>query len=491
MEDGLDLLRAWLRPDVEAGVPASGAGAGPPTGELEAAFLSSLARARAFGARDVDVRVGPDPETGRFTEVVIGDVARGLSLTRLRAWLTDGTPPVHPERDWTLPGLRGPLGPPGFTLARFRTHRAGQTVEAWVLADGTWELHVRSDNVPGNLETWYLPEPGPGETLDRLRVALREGLSPHGELRVHLQGERVQSEPAGRPLLEVRHLDDATGYRLELVARPDGDLVLSHGGLVFFRGPCPIPHLSFHWDGIYRPGCKNPAMAVERDLETARRDLGIKLIELLTKGEAGGDAWRCFLAGHPEPAWRLHPLGCDLRGRSFTTRDLVEGVALSVSAAATWPPADPEFRLLDGRLWPAATLHALRRQEASRTGAPDEPGQAARRLRPDEDHPCARWSPCWEREAARDPRLAFDHGLVFCELHRPEPGAWPFFPARGSWDLVRLQTLPETWDRHGALWVAVNHPLVVRLAARCTPGDAVRLLATLVLWSQDEDPMDV
>ncbi len=489
MEDGLDLLRAWLRPDVDAGVPASRA-AEPAPGGLEAVFLASLARARAFGARDVDVWVGADPETGRFTEVVIEDVARGISRTRLRAWLTDGTPPLDPGRDWTLPALRGPLGPPGFTLARFCTHLAGQTIEAWVLPDGAWELHLRSDSVPGNRETWYLPDPGPQETLDRLRAALVEGISPLGTLRVRLQGERVHAGTPDQPLHAVRRADDATEARLELAARPDGALVLSHAGLVFFRGPCPIPHLNFFWDGAYRPGRLNPAVAVTRDLEVARQALGESLLEQLTKGATDGDAWRLFLAGHPDPAWRLRPLGRDLRGQPFNTRDLVEGVALSVSATATLPPADPEFRLLDGRLWSTVTLLALRRQEASRTGAPDDPGQPARRLRPDEDHPCARWSPLWEREAARDPRLAFAHGLVFCELHRPDPGAWPFFPARGSCDLVRLRSLPGTWDRQGALWVAVNHPLVVRLAARCTPGDAVRLLATLVLLSQDEEPLN-
>jgi len=36
--------------------------------------------------------------------------------------------------------------------------------------------------------------------------------------------------------------------------------------------------------------------------------------------------------------------------------------------------------------------------------------------------------------------------------------------------------------------VAVNHPLIERLGARCAPADAVRLLATLVLLSQDQEP---
>jgi hypothetical protein len=208
----------------------------------------------------------------------------------------------------------------------------------------------------------------------------------------------------------------------------------------------------------------------------------------LTKGTTDGEAWRLFLAGHPDPAWRLRPLGRDLRGQPFTTRDLVEGTTLSVNATATLPPAGPEFRLLDGRIWPSATLHALGVQEGPRGGSPDDPGQAARRVRADADHPCAGWPALWEREAARDPRLAFAQGLALCELHRPDPVAWPFFPADGSVDLLRLRVLTGTWDLHGALWVAVNHPVVVRLAVRFGPEDAVRLLAALVLLSQDADP---
>jgi hypothetical protein len=165
----------------------------------------------------------------------------------------------------------------------------------------------------------------------------------------------------------------------------------------------------------------------------------------------------------------------------------VEGTALAVSSAVTLPPVGPEFLLLDERAWPADSLLELRRQEAPDAGFPDEPGQGARRLLPERDHPCARWPELWRRESELEPRLAFRLGLTLCELHRPTAAAWPFFPVQGSPDLVRLRTLPRTWDSRGALWVAVNHPLVTSLASRCSPEDAVRLLSLLVLLSQDQD----
>lgn len=488
MEDGLDLLRAWLRPDLVTAVAAP-TPSGPSPQGLESTFLASLARARAFGARDVDVQVGADGATGRFTEVVIEDLARGVSLTGLRAWLAEGTPPLDPGRDWTLPDLRPPLGPPGFALTRFRTHHAGQTIESWALPDGTWEIHLHTGSTPGNRETWYLPIPDPAETLNRLRAALREGLSPAGPLRVRLQGEPVRPDHGHlAPLLDVRRSDDATECRLELVARPDGSLTLSHRGLVFFRGSCPIPHLRFSWDGAYHPGSREPGAAVARDFEATQRDLGELLVTRLATGELPGEAWLHFLAGHPDPAWRSRPLGRDLRGRPFTTQELVEGTALAVSAAATLPPAGPEFRLVDERLWTNATLQDLRRQESSPRHQTSDAGLAAHRLQPPADHPCAGWPRLWERQAARDPRLAFAGGLAFCELHRPGSGAWPFFPAPGSSEMVRVRVLPKTWDLHGALWIVVNHPLTARLGASCAPDDAVRLLATLVLLSQDQEP---
>ncbi len=489
MEDGLDLLRAWLRPALEDGaaIPISGPDAGPRT--LESVFLDSLARALAMGARDVDVCVAPEAACGRFTEVTLEDTAPGLSLTAMRAWLSTGAPPRDPGHDLTLPGFSPPIGPPGFALSRFRTSAAGQTVEAWVLPDGTWELHLHTGRATGNRETWYLNNPDPGETLERLRATLA-GTLAGGPLRVWLQGTACVPEPTpAGSRFHVERADATVRCRLDLLDRPDGALVLAHRGFVFHRGPGPAPYLHFLWDSAFGPEVGDPGTAAGADLRELRRELGERLQVRLIDDPATADDWRRFLAGHPDPGWQAREVGRDLRGVFFTISDLREKVVLPAGAGEPGTPTREEFLIIDSTHWTPELVRTLAGPRPGDTQAASR-CLAARRLELPHDHPCAAWPRHWEREAARDPRLAFARGLRFAELHRPA-AAWPFFPMEKDVDLARLRALPTPpWDRSGALWVAVNHPLVLRLAACFAPGDAVRLLADLVLLAQDLEPGD-
>ena len=492
MEDGLDLLRAWLRADVGPSDPGAWATAGIPSQAggrtLESAFASSLARALAFGARDVDVRVAPDAACGRFTEVTLEDTAPGLSLTALRAWLSTGAPPRDPGHDRTLPGFSPPFGPPGFALSRFRTSAAGQTVEAWVLPDGTWELHLHTGRATGNRETWYFHNPDPGETLERLRVALAAARAG-GPLRVWLQGTPCDPgpTPAGSRF-HVERADAAVRCRLDLLDRPDGALVLAHRGFVFHRGPGPAPYLNFLWDSAFGPEVGDPGTAAGADLRELRRELGERLLNRLIDDPATADDWRRFLAGHPDPGWRAREVGRDLRGVFFTIPDLREKVVLPAGTTAPGDPTGADFLALDRTRWTPEVVRMLTGPTAAKSRRGD--GRlAARRVTLPAGHPCAAWPRLWEKEAARDPRLACSSGLVTAEIHEPSTAAWPFFPVDGAVGLARLRALPPPpWGREGALWVAVNHPLVVRLAARLAPGDAVRLLGALVLLAQDLEP---
>jgi len=498
MEDGFSLVREFLRPQLTS--PASKwVTSHGQLHDFETIILGALQRATAFGARDVDLRVATETETGAFTVVECSDTAPGLSLTRLRRWLAEGTPPTGDADDWTMPPCPAPTGPAGFALTRFRTSHAGQTIEAWILPDGTWEIHLHSENVVGNRSLWYLRAPDPATALSRIRTCFQERCA-RSSLRIFLQGERLL--PATGPadsVFHVEHADPAVHHRLDLISRGQGEIVLFHRGFLLQRGPCPVPHLHFEWDTAVRPDVGDAAAAVGRHFEAAHRQLGLELAARLASGTLGVDPWVLFLSGNPEAEWMELQVGRDLRGLPFTTRDLVVRTAVPVSPLSTLPPVGAELRLVDENVWSTTTLSRLRRSLA-RTGLAEatDGGIAARRLlpavrgpEPGAANPCASWPLRWTRFAARDPRLAFDGGLVLAEIHRPEAGVWPFFPVRDSGDLTRLRTIPPVpWSLDGALWLGVNHPLVVRLAAIAEPADAVWTLARLFLLSQELEPDD-
>ncbi|PKN46978.1 MAG: hypothetical protein CVU59_04405 [Deltaproteobacteria bacterium HGW-Deltaproteobacteria-17] len=429
----------------------------------------------------------------------LADTAPGLSLTRLRRWLADGTPPTADRDDWTAPPCPPPTGPAGFALTRLRTSHAGQTVEAWILPDGTWEIHLHSENVAGNRSLWYLREPDPATARSRIRTCVAQRCA-RSSLRIFLDGERLLSAvgPASS-VFHVEHADPVAHRRLDLIFPAQGELVLFHRGFLVQRAPCPVPHLHFEWDTSVRSDAGDAADAVRRHFEVARCQLAETLASRVAEGAVDADAWVLFLSGNPGPEWMELPVGRDLRGLPFSTRDLVAQTVLPVSPLSTFPPVGAQLRLVDENVWSPGLLSQLRRtvtrsgrSEAANSGE----GLAARRLTPEECSQsaagaCADWPQAWARLAARDPRLAFDGGLVLAELHQPNDGAWPFFPGPDHGDLVGLRVLPPApWRLHGALWLGVNHPVVQRLATLAGPADAVWILARLVLLSQELEPDD-
>ena len=493
MEDGFSLVREFLHPQLTTQTPTFETPQGS-LRDLETMIVQNLQRAVAFGARDVDLRVTRETEFEAFTVVELSDTAPGLSLTRLRRWLCDGTFCEETERDWTLPSFPSPIGPSGFALARFRTAHAGQTVEAWILPDGTWEIHLHSEFSVGNRLRWYLRAPDPERALLSLRRCLQERCRL-ARLRFFVQGERLTAEP-GAPdsVFHVRHDGAASRTRLDLISGTHGEVSLFHRGFLLQKGPSPVPHLNFEWDHEIRPDAGDAAGAVERDFAAARRILEDKLISGLAPGVTRASWWALYLAGVPSTEVLDRQLGQDLHGLPFSTRDLLEKITLPVSLGTTLPPAGPQVLLLDANLWPAEVLARIRGAMERRADGPDAVGNttlAARRFVPAPEDPRALWPRLWERLAAREPRLAFAGGLVLAELHQPGTQAWPFFPVARSVEMVRLRTLPPApWNLEGALWLAVNHPLVERLAAIAEPADAVWILARLILLSQELEPDD-
>ncbi|MBU1069536.1 hypothetical protein KJ975_08215 [Myxococcota bacterium] len=500
MEDGFSLVREFLRPQLTSRAPVLVSLWGQ-LHDFETVIIGALQRAAALGARDVDLRVETDAETGIFTVVEMADTAPGLSLTQLRRWLAEGTPPTGDAYDWTLPPCPAPTGPSGFALTRLRTSHAGQTVEAWILPEGTWEIHLHSENVVGNRSLWYLRTPDPATALSRIRACVQERCA-RSSLRIFLQGEPLL--PAAGPadsVFHVEHADPVVRRRLDLISRGQGEIVLHHRGFLMQRGPCPVPHLHFEWDTAVRSDIGDAAAAVGRHFEAAHRQLGLELAAQLAQGAIGANVWVLFLSGIPEPEWMELPVGRDLRGLPFSTRDLIVQTAVPVSPLSTLPPVGAQIRLIDENVWSPGVLSQLRRT-VTRSGlseaAASGEGIAARRWLPsgtDRDPaaagPCAGWPRLWARLAARDPRLAFAGGLILAEVHQPDAGAWPFFPADGTAELARLRTLPlAPWNLEGALWLAVNHPIVARLAGIAEPAAAVWILARLVLLSQDLEPDD-
>jgi len=493
MEDGFNLVREFLRPQLTA----AAAEFETPQCQLrdfETILVQNLQRAAAFGARDVDLRVELETQTGTFTMVELSDTAPGLSLTRLRRWLSDGAFCEESERDWTRPPGPPPIGPAGFALARFRTAHAGQTVEAWILPNGTWEIHLDSEYSVGNRLRWYLRAPDPETALVRIRRCLQEHCR-FSSLRFFIQGQRFFIDPT--PQDSVFHVEGtaaASRFRLHLISGLAGVISLYHRGFLLQKGPCPIAHLDFSWDCGPGPEFGNASGAVTRDFAAARRLLEDSLLSGLATGATQTSWWPLFLAGHPAPEILDRTIGRDLLGHPFSTRDLLEKITLPVSPVSTLPPADSRVLLLDASLWPADLLSRIRQVLELGANGPktvDNTFMAARRLEPVPEDPRAMWPRLWERLASREPRLAFCGGLVLAELHRPVTQAWPFFPVEGTAELARLHSLPPTpWDLNGALWLAVNHPLVERLAEIAEPADAVWILARLVLLSQDLEPDD-
>ncbi len=493
MEDGFDLVREFLRPQLTA---AAAEFETPPVllRDFETILLQNLQRSVALGARDVELRVERETETGVFTMVELSDTAPGLSLTRLRRWLSDGAFSEESEKDWTRPPCPPPIGPAGFALARFRTAHAGQTVEAWILPDGTWEIHLDSEHSVGNRLRWYLRAPDPETAPDRIRRCLEEHCR-FSSLRFFVQGERFFIDPA--PTGSVFHVEGTTAasrFRLHLISGSAGELSLYHRGFLLQKGPCPIAHLDFSWDCGPGPDFGDAAAAVTRDFAVARRLLEDSLLSALATKATPASCWPLFLAGHPAPEILDRTIGQDLLGHPFSTMDLLEKIVLPVSPVSTLPPVDSRVLLLDGNLWSADLLSRIR-QVLEFCANDFEAGRnsilAARRIKLAPEGSFVLWPRLWERLASREPRLAFRGGLVLAELHHPVTQAWPFFPVEGSVELARLQALPPTpWDLNDALWLAVNHPLVERLAEIAEPADAVWILARLVLLSQDLEPDD-
>ncbi|MBA4379486.1 MAG: hypothetical protein C0393_02160, partial [Anaerolinea sp.] len=341
---------------------------------------------------------------------------------------------------------------------------------------------------------WYLRAPDPEAVLFAIRRCLQERCA-HGSMRFFLQGQRLTLEPSPPDSLLHVQLDSlASRSRLDLVTGTQGEISLYHMGFLLQKGPCPVPHLCFSWNTGYRPEIGDAAAAVARDFSAALKTLEDTLVSGLNAGTVSARLWALFLASAPAPEVLDRPLGRDLLGQAFTTRDLIEKTVLTISPVRTLPPGGSKLLLLDEARWSPAILQDLR-EAAERLGhgldLDGGAGIAARRWNPAPEDPRSRWPRLWEALAERDSRLAFSEGLVLAELHRPDTQAWPFFPVDDSGELARLRALPPVpWNLHGALWLAVNHPLVEHLTTLAEPAEAVWILARLFLLSQDLEPDD-
>ncbi len=269
-EDGFSLLREWLFPRVEGGLQAVQA---PDADErsLEHALFQVLQGAVAAGARDLDIRTFWDPVGAGFAVAQFAHAADGPDFTQLKQllekgiWETDST-------DWTRMEISLPVGPPdGCILTLWRTHAAGATLEAWLLSDGSAEIHVLSEPSPGQRIQWFLRGFTP-ETLEGRLARVLQSRPARPELRVFVNGREHSwpSTPAGA--LSACRLSRPWGecvlYRLD---HPDGEIRLFHKGFWVQSQPCPVAFHHFDWDSRFRMDAGNAASAVARDFQDAMK----------------------------------------------------------------------------------------------------------------------------------------------------------------------------------------------------------------------------
>jgi len=263
MEDGFLLLREWLFPHIES-LPPAAEMASPDPRSLVHALRQVLLAAVMAGARDLDFRIFPDPVTGRFTVLEISHTADGPDFTQLKSLLDAGGFAADPL-DWTRGEAALPLGPAGCVLTQWRMHSPGATLEAWLLPDGTAEIHVVEDAF-GQQIRWFLPSIGARDLKQALPdAALRSGL------RFRIDGEPFSWSPDPPGVVKSIRLQRPWGECvLCQLDRPDGEIRLFHRGFEIQRQPCPIPFLHFDWNSRFRPDVGSAGEAVTRDFLEAR-----------------------------------------------------------------------------------------------------------------------------------------------------------------------------------------------------------------------------
>ncbi len=490
MSDGRDLWREWISPRLAAPEPVQAGADGVIRNSLESFLPDWIARRLNGGARDVDVAIRAETVEGHLCPVVaIRDVARGWDLTGLRSFLSGRETFRH---DWTTL-MAGPFFlPAGCVLGLLTTCVAGQSLEAWITADGNWEIHTRSLPGTGTHLQLFFPGADAARLEARIQGVLKKAFAMRpGGFRMTLSTPEKPGKPFPVVLenaLITTRLELPQGvFDMSLHSLPGGVFLLCHKGKLIERVPCPIPHNSVCADLHYRPETGDLQRLVQDVLPRLRRQLEEAGLEGIRQGNT--HCWLPLCAGIREDFPLELPLGEDLCGRSFTGLDFLERIPVVLDARTGVLPDMPRFLFLDSDLWSAPDVERSRlvlERLTGRTPASFSGLIGASRLVPGErlKNVLELLNGCF---SLQDPRLRFAEGWVPARLENPTHTSWPFFPGSGNM-FQALDTLTRPpWPKATSLWVAVNHPLVQRILQRPAP-EAACLLARLYLVSARHVP---